>query len=45
MNDPQFIPLSLRGGGAGPDVEEVKEEEEETGKVARTPEFWADVYD
>jgi hypothetical protein len=44
MNDLQFIPPSLCGGGAGPDVEEV-EEEEETGKVARTPEFWADVYD
>ena len=46
MNDLRFILPSLRGGEAGPDVE-VKEEdeEEETGKVSGTPEFWADVYD
>jgi hypothetical protein len=42
MNDPGFIPPSLHGGGAGPDVEVKEESEEETGKVARTPEFWAD---
>jgi hypothetical protein len=40
LNDPRFIPPSLRGGEAGPDVKE--ESEEETGKVAGTPEFWAD---
>jgi hypothetical protein len=39
-NDVRFIPLSLRGGEAGLDVKE--ESEEETGKVAGTPEFWAD---
>jgi hypothetical protein len=39
-NDPRFIPPSLRGGEAGPDVKE--ESEEESGKVAGTPEFWAD---
>jgi hypothetical protein len=42
MNDPQFIPLSLRGGEARPDVEVKEEDEEETGKVTGTPEFWAD---
>jgi hypothetical protein len=45
MNDPRFIPLSLCGGEAGPDVEVKEEDEEETWKVTRTPEFWADVYD
>jgi hypothetical protein len=40
MTDPRFIPPSLRGGEARPDVKE--ELEEETGKVAGTPEFWAD---
>ena len=47
LNDPRFIPPSLRGDDtAGPDVPveeeevEVKEEEPE-GKVAGTPEFWA----
>jgi hypothetical protein len=43
-NDVRFIPPHYRGGEAGPDVdpqEEVKEEELE-GKVAGTPEFWAD---
>ena len=45
LMDPRFIPPSLRGDdAAGPDVpveeEEVKEEEEE-GKVAGSPEFWA----
>jgi hypothetical protein len=44
LNNMRFIPLSLRGGEAGPDIK-VKEEEEETGKVAGTLEFWADVYD
>ena len=49
LNDPRFIPLSLCGDDtAGPDVPqeeegEVKEEEEE-GKVAGTPEFWAGDY-
>ena len=42
MTDPQFIPPSLHGGEAGPDVEVKEELEEETGKVAGTPEFWAD---
>jgi hypothetical protein len=42
MTDPRFIPPSLCGGEAGPDVEVKEESEEETGKVARTPEFWAD---
>ena len=48
LTDPRFIPPSLRGDDtAGPDVPveevEVKEEEPE-GKVAGTPEFWADDY-
>jgi hypothetical protein len=42
MNDPRFIPPSLCGGGARPDVEVKEESEEETGKVAGTLEFWAD---
>jgi hypothetical protein len=42
INDPRFILPSLRGGEAGPDVEVKEELEEETGKVAGTPEFWAD---
>jgi hypothetical protein len=42
MNNPRFIPPSLCGGEAGPDVEVKEELEEETGKVAGTPEFWAD---
>ena len=42
MNDPWFIPPSLRGGEAGLGVEVKEESEEETGKVTRTPEFWAD---
>jgi hypothetical protein len=42
MNDPRFIPPSLRGGEAGPDVEVKEEDEEETRKVAGTLEFWAD---
>ena len=47
LNDPRFIPPSLRGDDtAGPDIpveeEEVEvEEEEPEGKVARTLEFWA----
>jgi hypothetical protein len=45
MNDPRFIPPSLCGGEAGPDVEVKEEDKEETGKVTRTPEFWADIYD
>ena len=50
LMDPRFIPPSFQGDDtAGPDVpvdeeEEVKEEEPE-GKVAGTPEFWADVYE
>ena len=49
LNDPRFIPPSLRGDDtAGLDVPqeeevEVKEEEPE-GKVAGTPEFWAGDY-
>jgi hypothetical protein len=42
MNDPRFIPPSLRGGEVGPDMEVKEESGEETGKVAGTPEFWAD---
>jgi hypothetical protein len=42
MTDPRFIPPSLRGGEAGPDVEVKEELEEETRKVAGTLEFWAD---
>jgi hypothetical protein len=42
LNDPRFIPPHFRGGEAGPDVEVKEESEEETGKVAGTPEFWAD---
>jgi hypothetical protein len=42
MTDPWFIPPSLRGGEARPDVEVKEESEEETRKVAGTPEFWAD---
>jgi hypothetical protein len=42
LNDPWFIPPSLHGGGAGPDVEVKEESEEETRKVAGTLEFWAD---
>ena len=45
MNDPRFIPPSLRGGEAGPDVEVKEELEEETGKVAGTLEFWAGDYE
>ena len=47
----RFIPPSLRGDDvAGPDVPqeeegEVKEEEEEEGKVAGTLEFWAGDYE
>jgi hypothetical protein len=42
LNDPRFIPPYFRGGEPGPDVEVKEESEEETGKVAGTPEFWAD---
>jgi hypothetical protein len=45
MNDPWFIPPSLCGGKARPDIKVKEEEEEETGKVTGTPEFWADDYD
>jgi hypothetical protein len=41
-NDVRFIPPHFRGGEARPDVEVKEESEEETGKVAGTPEFWAD---
>jgi hypothetical protein len=39
-DDVRFIPPHYRGGEAGPDVEVKEESEEETGKVAGTPEFW-----
>jgi hypothetical protein len=42
MTDPRFILPMLHGGEAGPDVDVKEESEEETGKVAGTPEFWAD---
>jgi hypothetical protein len=42
MSDLRFILPSLCGGEAGPDVDVKEESEEETGKVAGTPEFWAD---
>jgi hypothetical protein len=45
MNDPRFIPPSLCGGEAGPDIDVKEEEEEETGKVAGTPEFWTGDYE
>jgi hypothetical protein len=48
LNDLRFVPPCLRGGEARLDIDpqeegEVKEEEEE-GKVAGTPEFWAGDY-
>jgi hypothetical protein len=44
LNDLRFIPPSLCGGEARPDIE-VKEEEEAKGKVTGTLEFWAGEYE
>ena len=45
LMDPRFIPPSLCGGEARLDIDVKEEEEEETGKVSGTPEFWASDYE